>query len=634
MSGIAGIVHFHGKPADCGLVSAMTHAMRYRGPDGINHWCSGCAALGSGLLQTTPQSLHERQPLVNAEESLVLVMDGRVDNREELGSKLRDRGVWLRTQADSELVLRAFETWGENCLAHIDGDFAFAVWDTRRRELFCARDRAGLKPFYYHWDGATFAFASDIHPLLMLPWIAQLPNEGMIAEICADEWCTRNETIWKDIMRLDAAHALRVRAQGPISRRYWLPRPTPGIRYRRDEDYIAHYRSLFLEIVRRHARCHTPVFCEVSGGLDSSAVFGAAEHLRRTGRLPAPALEGYTLAFAHDPAADEVCYARLVADHWGVVIHEIAPSLKDLDWFQEQADRYRTFPGYPNGVFGDGLYALAAAGGRRVCLTGIGGDHLLNGSPLHYADDVAAFAVDALLVSLKADAKAAGWLNALRNILRFGLYPQLPEKLRARIRSALIRPADRARQERRWLSADYRRLVSERAARRSALQTPHFETTAQRTLFQTLSYPFDSFARDLGERLGATNGIEFRHPFLAREFIEFAFATPGRLRLRGGQHKHIHVRALEGLLPPGIAERRTKANFAASYTAPLEQAWRKHLRDIAAGQRCRFDQDGLKMLYNLFIDSPKAGWQNWALWGVTGCQMALRATSRGRSSPQ
>ncbi|TAL43579.1 MAG: asparagine synthetase B, partial [Salinibacterium sp.] len=123
MSGIAGIVYFDERPAEAAQIEAMTSAMDYRGPDGIRHWVKGSAAFGQCMLCTTPESLDEIQPLANEDESIVLVMDGRVDNWEELRRKLSQENCPLRTRADAELVLRAFERWGSDCLAHIEGDF-------------------------------------------------------------------------------------------------------------------------------------------------------------------------------------------------------------------------------------------------------------------------------------------------------------------------------------------------------------------------------------------------------------------------------------------------------------------------------------------------------------------------------
>ena len=290
MSGIAGIIHFDGAPVAPGLVESMTGAMAHRGPDGIDHWVKGSAALGQCMLRTTPESLEEHQPLTNEDESLVLVMDGRVDNWEELRRELLARGAVLRNRSDAELVLRAFETWGRDCLPHIDGDFALVIWDARRREAFCARDRIGNKPFHYHWDGRTFAFASELHAILALPWVREELNEGMVAEFLANDWHSRDETFWQGVLRLvagapDGRSTRAGRASSSIgSRTSQATLPCTS-----DDEYAEYYRALFTDVVRRMSRSSQPLACEVSGGLDSSAIFAVAERsATRRQRLLAP----------------------------------------------------------------------------------------------------------------------------------------------------------------------------------------------------------------------------------------------------------------------------------------------------------------------------------------------------------
>ena len=169
MSGIAGIIQFDGQPARRDLIEKMTRAMAHRGPDGVHHFVRGSVAVGHCMLATTPENLVEKQPHSSEDEDLVLVMDGRVDNRNELRSELRARSVTLRFRTDAELVLRAYETWGEKCLSRIEGDFAIAIWDERKRQLFCARDRTGNRPFYYWRTADHYIFATDLHALLALP---------------------------------------------------------------------------------------------------------------------------------------------------------------------------------------------------------------------------------------------------------------------------------------------------------------------------------------------------------------------------------------------------------------------------------------------------------------------------------
>ena len=159
MSGIAGFIRFDSGPVEPGVIEKMTSAMASRGPDGINHLNRGSVAMGQCMLRTTPESLEEFQPHTNQDESLVLVMDGRVDNWVELRHQLLSRGAILRDRSDTELVLRAYEVWGDQCLDFIIGEFAFFIWDARQRRLFGARDAAGTRFFNYYADSDWFAFA-------------------------------------------------------------------------------------------------------------------------------------------------------------------------------------------------------------------------------------------------------------------------------------------------------------------------------------------------------------------------------------------------------------------------------------------------------------------------------------------
>ena len=235
MSGIAGIIRFDGGQVESGQIENMTAAMSYRGPDGINHRVLGPVALGHCMFRTTPESLEETQPLANEDESLALVMDGWLSNWEELRAELLAKGARLRTRADAELVLRAYEAWGADCLAHIEGDFVLVIWDARRCEAFCARDRLGNKPFFYHWNDKQLIFASELTPILERPSTPETPNEGMIAEFLAFQHFTRDETLWAGIFRLVAAHKMVATRRGLKIECYWSPDLEEALPFSRDE---------------------------------------------------------------------------------------------------------------------------------------------------------------------------------------------------------------------------------------------------------------------------------------------------------------------------------------------------------------------------------------------------------------
>lgn len=238
-------------------------------------------------------------------------------------------------------------------------------------------------------------------------------------------------------MRLTPACAMVVSASGAHIQEYWTPDLWSDLPYKRETDFVRHYRDLLFDTVRRTARSQAPLACEVSGGLNSSALFAVADDLLRHGRLTAPGLDGYTLAFDDESDANELAYARAMAKHVGRKAREVAPSRMSLDWYGEQARRYRDFPSFPNGVMGLAIREAARERGSRTLMTGVGGDQWLCGNPTYYADAVAARDIAAIVDYLKNDTRSVGPVTAGAWFIRFGVYPFLPNAFRRVLRSML-----------------------------------------------------------------------------------------------------------------------------------------------------------------------------------------------------
>lgn len=624
MSGIAGIIRFDGAPLEPGLIEKMTAAMSYRGPDGINHWRKGSVALGQCMLRTTPESLEEIQPLANEDESLVLVMGGRVDNWLELRRELLGRGAVLRTQADAELVLRAFETWGGECLPHIDGDFAFVIWSPQAKTAFCARDRMGNKPFHYHWDGKTFVFATDLHAVLSLPWVEQTPNQGMLSEFLAAEWYSRDETLWQGIMRLIPAYLMQVDRTGPRTRQYWHPDLWTALPYKKDEEYVEHYRDLLLDSVRRLSRSHKSLAIEVSGGLDSSAVLCIAEHLRRIDKLSAPKIEPYTLAFTDDKAANETAFARAVGDYLGVRIPEIPPSIPALSWYESRARSNPGCPAFPNGIMLQGLRQRASEQGCRVSLNGIGGDEWLTGSRLYYAEAISGGDWKCLQHSFRQDIENVGVQRSVIWLLRYGVYPVMPLSLQAGLLRLLRRIRGGYTKAYFWLTPTQKaRILKRRQAHNRVLQRQPVRLAGQWELLDIFSAGFRDIAREEDERLNAAFGLEARRPLDTSEFVQFAFSTPERLRLRGDSSKYIHRQALQGLMPQAILERQNKAEFSTVFRGYMDQLQHELTSGIPARHTDWVTSEGMTQLFEIYSDKPHIGWPIWVLWSIYGCDNLL-----------
>lgn len=627
MSGIAGVFHTDGQQAAPGLVAAMTATMRYRGPDGITQTVAGCTALGHCMLRTTPEAVEETQPHANEDASVLLVLDGRIDNAGELRRELQARGIQLRSRGDDELVLRAYQTWQENFLQHVEGDFALALWDARNKRLLCGRDRIGNRQLLYHWDGQRFSFATDIQALLALPWVAHCLDEGLLAEWLALEPLSREDTCWQGIRRLLPAHFMLVGIHGPRSQRYWQPDPWQVLPCRSEGEYLEYYRALLFDVVRRHSRSSHVLACEVSGGIDSSGLFAVAKALSDSGELQANGLRGYTLGFADPGDANELGYARAVAAHVGVPVAEVPPSLPPLDWYRERAGRTGQFPGYPNGVMGLGIREQARRDGCRTLLVGAGGDEWLGGSRAYYAEALAAGDLKLLLQHLRTDGRECGWPASVGWLLRAGVLPLLPRPLRMVLRRLQgLHPGPQL-QSRRLLRSGLALDLDERRCRLGAESSLEGNRIGQRGLQTMLEAAYLLDALESEERLAAECGMELRRPYLDPAMIQFTFACPEYLRQRGSTDRALHRTALQGLLPELVLQRRSKADFMVTFRHYLPE-----LADVLplAPHLTQWLQPGAAAALLRPGKAPdEAAWALWMLWTWFGCD----AIAAGRTTP-
>jgi asparagine synthase (glutamine-hydrolysing) len=621
MSGIAGIIHFDGAPVEPGSIESMTAAMGHRGPDGIRHWVRGSVALGQCMLRTTPESLEERQPLASQDGKLILVMDGRIDNWEELRRELRSHGVSLRDRSDAELVLRTYEVWGGECLSHLDGDFAFVVWDARRRTAFCARDRIGHKPFNYHWSGKTLVFASEVRAILALPWVTPAVNRGTLAEYLANEWHSRSDTFWWGVRRLVAAHSMEVTSDGPNQRQYWAPDLSQPLPHADDRDNIEHYRWLITDVVRRMSRSHIPLAFDVSGGLDSSALFATAEHLSREGRLPAPGLTGYTLDFEGVPEADEVAYARAVGDHLENPVCAVPPAQKPLLWYRAWAHEYREFPGYPNGSMSLDLREAARRSGCRALVSGLGGDQWLGDEDpgYYYAEELALGQFKRAGACARSDLRSLGAVKALRWIVRSGLVPLAPvvlKRLIFRAMSCLPSVPD-------WLTPALEAILERRRLASQPSVPADLPRRSQRQLLEYLDHAYFAAALEHEERMCASLQLELRSPYYTAPVIQFAFSMPERLRSLGRTTKYCHRQAMRGRLPALVLERTTKADFMVMFRRGLNTIGARRLMNIA--QRRREWVEPARVAETMICRRAPAlaGSAEWRLWTLVACDALL-----------
>src|ERR1700676_1037084 len=312
MSGIVAMFNLDGRPTDPRVVGRMLNSMRHRGPDGQASFASGPVAFGHARLCSTEESWREHQPLRDDGAQLALVFDGRVDNRAELKDALATSGMPPRDDTDAELVLRAYQCWGEESPARIIGDFAYVIWDGARKRLFCARDPLGIKPLYYHLDAKRFVCASDLQALLLEPEFSTAPNEGMAAEIMCGRVLDPEETLFRDILQVVPGNYLTIDSDQVRKHRYWSLNSAHEIRYSTDQQYASHFLELFGEAVRCRLRHPgTGIAAQLSGGLDSSSVVSMAAWLKREGEVDSAPFETFSL-ISPEPKDNERSYIDAV----------------------------------------------------------------------------------------------------------------------------------------------------------------------------------------------------------------------------------------------------------------------------------------------------------------------------------
>ncbi len=615
MCGIAGLFHLHGRAVDVAQLRALADTLRHRGPDdegyALFHTATGAAAHFKGPdspagvalpdVRGTPPpfapdlALAERRlaildlspaghtPMTTADGALTVCFNGEIFNYLELRAELRARGHAFRSSGDTEVLLAAYREWGPDCVQHFNGMWAFALWDAGARRLLCARDRFGVKPFYYVLTDGLFAFASEPKALWSTGLVQPRPNEPLLVDFLAGyEASQLDQTLLAEIRQLPGAHTLTVTADGLQIRPYWeLPcNPELGPETP-DPAQAQRLRELLTDAVRLRLRSDVPVGTCLSGGLDSSAIVVLANQLMQDEHNVPRALVGehqktFTAAY-DDPESDERAFARLIVDQTGAEWHQTFPTAETL-----AADLERFFWHHDEPPITTSMYAqwcvmrLARAQGVTVTLDGQGSDELL-----------------------------AGYLPYdiyLGQLLRAGQWPRLAREANA-IAAVGARPLGEvlARTAARQLPAAWQRqLQARRAGRMPGLSAEAAQAAIQRHALNfdaagqaNLPRHLNTLARHNLPRLLRSEdrnamafSIEARTPFLDVRVAEYVAQLPAGARIHQGWSKHVLRQALHGQLPDAITWRRDKKGFATP-----ERAWLRALHPTLAA---------------LFQDTPRA----------------------------
>jgi asparagine synthase (glutamine-hydrolysing) len=379
VSGLVGILNFDGSPAPACLLERLTKFLSSRGPDAQDVWVDGPVGLGHTLLQVSAGHPREKQP-AQLDGRLWIVADARIDSRTELIDKLRTKtrnpGALCRSTPDAELILRAYDAWGEGCVEHLLGDFSFAIWDARQRRLFCARDHFGFRLFFYARTGNSLVFSNTLDCLRLYPRVSDRLDDLAIADFLLFE---SNQDLatsaFGDIKRLPPAHTLSCDRDGITVSRYWkLPEAAP-VRYGRAQEYLDAFREIFDSAVSDRLR-GTTAGLHLSGGLDSSAVAISARRIadQRGGTVD---LRGFTHFHEELIPHEEKHYAGLVGRALRIPIEFLNGDNCHVYDVYDDPDFRTPEPIHPVMGYRNANPAKEIAAFSRTALAGYGGDPAL-----------------------------------------------------------------------------------------------------------------------------------------------------------------------------------------------------------------------------------------------------------------
>ncbi|MDJ0848749.1 MAG: asparagine synthase (glutamine-hydrolyzing) [Myxococcota bacterium] len=586
MCGISGIVaRDPEREIPVEWIEAMMAVQAHRGPDDGHHVAFPGARLGFNRLSIQDPSPAGRQPMAAPGRASTLVFNGEVYNFVELAEGLGARGVTLRSRSDTEVLLHRFLLDGERCLEDLNGMFGFAIFDPDEGRLFAARDRFGIKPFYYFANDELFCFGSEIKALLALPFVPREPDleqlYGAVFEHAAD---SSERTSFAGIRQLRPAHRLVLRrdAWQVRTERYWaLPETEP--RPLDDADLggaAERLRELLTSSVALRLRSDRPVGLLLSGGMDSSAIAAMIAHSRAA---PAGGFAGgYSMALEGD-ALDESSYARSVAEHTGLGLRRVQVGALDLESLIPRTLWHNDEPlSSLNRCAHLHILDQLSTKDVIVVLNGQGGDELMGG----YFDRLVG---STLLASLSRRGPAGfrdEWRGA-RELCGFSprwLVAQLAKTLLGHRLTRLFRAVTREQAlclgQPDFVLAGLRRPGAGRArlVRSDRINDQLLRWLLQDTVPELCHYE---------DRNAAALGMEQRFPFLDYRLVEFAFTLPGRFKTRHGVSKRLLREAMRAHLPAEVNERHAKLGLAVPEDEWVRGPIAELVRDTVASRAFR-----------------------------------------------
>lgn len=552
--------NFDGRPAGREYLAKAEGILAPYGPDGGDTYIKDSVGILFRAFHTTKESRTESQPLVTP-SGAVLTWDGRLDNRAELILELR--AILATALTDVSIVAAAYEWWGTDCFAKLIGDWALSIWNPRERSLILAKDPVGTRHLYYSFEKEQVSWSTILDPLVLLAGKTFAFEEEYIAGWLSFFPAT-HLTPYVGIHSVPPSTSVLIRAGKHTVSKYWDFDPGKRIRYRTDGEYEEHFRAVFAEAVRRRLRADSPILAELSGGMDSSSIVCMADSIIAEGVAEAPRVDTLSTFDDSEPNWNESAFFAKVEEKRGRVGCHIDCSSHESFMLWAKSDRFVCAPGAADrSDHSAKRYAeCILTQGNRVVLSGIGGDEVMGGVPTptpEIEDLLSRARFQTLGHQLKAWAlaKRKPWFHLLGESAK-GFLP------------SRLAPVPRHKGPAVWL-------------------TPQF---VSRNLAALLGYearitvlgPLPSFQENINtlnalrRQIGCTSLMlqpprEKRYPCLDRSLLEFLYAIPREQVVRPGQRRSLMRRALSGIVPREVLNRKRKSVVVRAPRIAISQEW-------------------------------------------------------------
>lgn len=597
MCGIAGIYSLDRSLIEnLGLkLNVMDRLLRHRGPDGNGFWMDEAGSVGFmhrrlAIIDLSPGGAQPMQD--NAGNCIVY--NGEIYNYIELRRELT--GEEFKTASDTEVILAAYRKWGENCISRLRGMFAFVIWNPYDNSLFCARDRFGVKPFYYTVQQGVFYFASEIKALLPFCERIETDLDGF-KDYLTFQFCLNGKTMFRGINELLPAHRLTVKDGQVRFTKYWDVYYEPDFSH--TERYFEHkIRELLIDSVQFHLRGDVPVGSYLSGGVDSSAIASLAAEQQDSG-----AMIGFTGKFSsHGSDYDESAFARELAAQKGFPLYEQDITAFDFIEHIRATIYHLDYPSAGPGSFPQYMVSHMAAQKRKVVLGGQGGDEVFGGYARYliaYFEQCIKGAIDGTMQNgnfvvtyesiIPNLASLMNYKPMLQEFWREGLFESMDQRY-----FRLINRAPTLTDEINW------RALEPYSSRDTFLSIFNGNNVRKESYFDLMThFDFKTLLPALlqvEDRMSMAHGLESRVPLLDHPLVELAATIPANIKFKNGRLKNIFMQAVRPYLPASIYGRKDKMGFPTPLASWIKGEAREFVNDVFTSK---------KALQRDFIDNRK-----------------------------